>query len=90
VNALRGLICVRLGKRVRICNLTTKLRVALPLIRSSFWLKLMTIFGIISEFSLVEDKNVKEFFVYAEKRNFPVYWADPFNITYICLFSLYV
>ncbi|EFH52412.1 hypothetical protein ARALYDRAFT_906624 [Arabidopsis lyrata subsp. lyrata] len=35
VNALRGLICVGLGKRVRICNLTTKQRVTLPFIRSS-------------------------------------------------------
>ncbi|CAH8268383.1 unnamed protein product, partial [Arabidopsis lyrata] len=35
VNALRGLLCVRLGRRVRICNLTTKQRVTLPIIRSS-------------------------------------------------------
>ncbi|CAL9246641.1 unnamed protein product, partial [Arabidopsis halleri] len=34
VNALRGLLCVRLGRSVRICNLTTKQRVTLPIIRA--------------------------------------------------------
>ncbi|XP_010503994.1 PREDICTED: putative F-box protein At3g52320 [Camelina sativa] len=35
VNALRGLLCVRLGRKLRICNLTTKQRVTLPIITST-------------------------------------------------------
>ncbi|KAL0847843.1 hypothetical protein Bca101_021090 [Brassica carinata] len=35
VNALRGLMCSRIGTRVRICNLTTKQHVELPLVVSS-------------------------------------------------------
>ncbi|EOA25566.1 hypothetical protein CARUB_v10018911mg [Capsella rubella] len=34
VNALRGLVCFRIGTRVRICNLTTRQYVNLPLLRS--------------------------------------------------------
>ncbi|KAG7543426.1 F-box associated domain type 3 [Arabidopsis thaliana x Arabidopsis arenosa] len=34
VNPLRGLICVRLGRSLRIFNLTTRQRVTLPIIRS--------------------------------------------------------
>ncbi|CAH8268385.1 unnamed protein product [Arabidopsis lyrata] len=33
VNALRGLVCFRIGTRVRICNLTTRQHVTLPILR---------------------------------------------------------
>ncbi|CAH8337679.1 unnamed protein product [Eruca vesicaria subsp. sativa] len=35
VNALRGLMCCRIGTSVRICNLTTKQHVELPIVVSS-------------------------------------------------------